>query len=127
MVWFLGSTPVWKQECAKAGWADSVCHATSFAVKFPKMTFYGQGARMASVDGDLYISHTSISASSFGRPIFDLPWRDVETFCTEFAWRKLFYLHTTTGEWKFDINANDPAVATYLKKLLASIRPQKCE
>jgi hypothetical protein len=118
---------VWKQECEKQGWADSVCHATTFAVKFPKMTFYGQGARMASMTGDLYLSHTSISASFYGRPIFDLPWKDVETFCTEFAWRKLFYLRTKDAEWKFDIGMNDPAVATYLKNLLKSVRPEKCE
>lgn len=116
---------VWKQECEKTGWPDYICRPGTSELTFHKVAFYEPRAHGASAQ--LTLTRDHLSATIFGRPIFDIPWSDVETFCTEFAFRNMFYLHTKERTITFDLGGGEDELSVFLRKILRSIRPEKCE
>lgn len=117
---------VWKQECEKIGWPDYVCRPGESGITFHKVMFYREGARTPGAGGEVNVTHQHISAYSLGRQVFDIPWSDVTSFCAEFAWRNMFYLHTKDGEIKFDLGGNEDELSRFLRRLLLSVRQEQC-
>lgn len=117
---------VWKQECEKTGWPDSICRPGESGITF-KAIFYREGARTPGAGGELSLTHRRLSATSIGRQVFDIPWEDVTSFCAESGpWRNMFYLHTKDGEIKFDLGGQEDRLNKYLRKILLSVRPEAC-
>lgn len=117
----------WKQECEKTGWPDYICRPGEPSITFRKVGFYKTDAAPSAL-ADLTITHGRLSATVISRQILDMPWTDVEDFCAEFGpWRNMFYLQTTNGELRFDLGGGEKELSRFLRKILLSIKPEKCE
>jgi hypothetical protein len=115
----------WKQECEKTGWPDYICHPGTSELTFHKVAFYEPRAHGASAQ--LTLTRHRLSATIFGKTVFDIPWSDVESFCTEFAWRNMFYLRTKERTITFDLGGGEDELSGFLRNILRSIKTEKCE
>jgi hypothetical protein len=116
----------WKQECEKIGWPDYICGPGTPFLTFRKVIFYKTDVG-ADATGELTLTHPRLSGSSIGRTVFDVPWEDVTTFCAEFGpWRNMFYLQSKDGELRFDLGGNEDELSVFLRKIIASVKPEEC-
>jgi hypothetical protein len=113
---------VWKQECARNQWPDSFCRPGEASLLFPDITFYERGARLPAVRGMLFVDKEALSGYTRRELILSIPWERITGFCTEFAYRRLFYLNTSEGQYKLELHGPKEHAA-FLQRLIASTIP----
>jgi hypothetical protein len=113
---------VWKQECARNQWPDSFCRPGEASLLFPDITFYERGSRLPAVGGMLFVDKDALSGYTRRELILRIPWERITGSCTEFAYRRLFYLNTSEGQFKLEVHGPKDH-AEFLKRLIASAVP----
>ncbi|HEV7390787.1 MAG TPA: hypothetical protein VGO08_04015 [Burkholderiales bacterium] len=113
---------VWKQECARSAFPDALCRPGEATLLFGDVTFYERGARLPAVGGMLFVSRDALSGYTRRELILSIPWERVTGFCTEFAYRRLFYFNTSEGQYKLELHGPKEH-AVFLQRLIASAIP----
>lgn len=114
---------VWKQECARLQFPDTVCRPGEASLLFADVTFYERGARLPALGGMLFVSKENLSGYTRRELVLQIPWDRVTGFCTEFAYRRMFYLNTSEGQFKLEVHGPKDH-AEFLKHLIASAVPE---
>jgi hypothetical protein len=55
--------------------------------------------------------------------ILSIPWGRITGFCTEFAYRRMFYFNTSEGQYKLELHGPKEH-AVFLQRLIASAIPE---
>ena len=55
-----------------------------------------------------------------------IPWSDVASFCAEFAGATCSTSNTKSGEITFDLGGGEDELSRFLRKVIASVRPEEC-
>lgn len=113
---------VWKQECERNRWPDSFCRPGEASLLFPDVTFYERGARLPAVGGMLFVDKEALSGYTRRELVLRIPWERITGFCTEFAYRRLFYFTTSEGQYKVEVHGPKEHAA-FLQRLIASAIP----
>lgn len=114
---------VWKQECARLQFPDTVCRPGEASVLFADVTFYERGARLPAFGGMLFVSREDLAGYTSRELVLSIPWERITGFCTEFAYRRMFYLNTSEGQFKLELHGSKEHSA-FLQRLIASTIPE---
>lgn len=114
---------VWKLECARLQFPDGLCRPGEASLLFADVTFYERGARLPALGGMLFVSKEDLAGYTTRELILSIPWDRITGFCTEFAYRRMFYFNTSEGQYKLELHAPKEH-AVFLQRLIVSAIPE---
>jgi hypothetical protein len=114
---------VWKQECARLQFPDGLCRTGEASLLFADVTFYERGARLPALGGMLFVSKEDLAGYTQRDLVLSIPWGRITGFCTEFAYRRMFYFTTSEGQFKLEVHGPKEH-AVFLQRLIASAIPE---
>ena len=114
---------VWKQECARLQFPSALCRPGEASLLFADVTFYERGARLPALGGMLFVSKEDLAGYTQRELVLSIPWGRITGFCTEFAYRRMFYFNTSEGQYKLEMHGPKEH-AVFLQRLIASTIPE---